>query len=64
MNDIPPHDYIRTARTQALKMTQTELAEAIGVNLSTVWRWEKRIVPVPKWAVNSVSRLLETERAQ
>lgn len=60
--DQPDID-IRDARLKSLKMTQTELADALGVNLSTVWRWEKNVVTPPRWAVKAVARLLETERA-
>ena len=30
---------------KALNLTQTQLAELAGVNLSTVWRWENSGVP-------------------
>lgn len=30
---------------KALNLTQTQLAEMAGVNLSTVWRWENDGIP-------------------
>ncbi len=40
-------------------MSQTAFADAIGVTLSTVWRWEHQHASVPRWAIISVEKLLE-----
>lgn len=60
MEQLPDID-IRSAR-QALDMTQTEFAEALGVVLSTVWRWEKNKITPPRWAIKAASRLVDDAR--
>ncbi|KAB2725430.1 helix-turn-helix transcriptional regulator [Brucella intermedia] len=40
-----------------LKLTQTQLAEMAGVNLSTVWRWENEGVPTRGPAKAFIDRL-------
>lgn len=42
------------AKREAMGLTQTELAAAIGVTWTTVWRWEKGRVPISR----TVERLL------
>lgn|GEM_PF-3236470 len=42
MNEAPLH--IPTIR-KALNLTQSQLADMAGVNLSTVWRWENEGIP-------------------
>lgn len=42
---------------RSLKLTQTQLAEMAGVNLSTVWRWENEGVPTRGPAKAFIDRL-------
>ncbi len=42
-----------------LGLTQSELGDELGVNLSTVWRWEKGHLPVSKVVLSAVERLKE-----
>lgn len=42
---------------RTLKLTQTQLAEMAGVNLSTVWRWENEGVPTRGPAKAFIDRL-------
>lgn len=42
---------------RTLKLTQTQLAEMAGVNLSTVWRWEKEGLPTRGPAKAFIDRL-------
>lgn len=51
-NEISLHTIRRS-----LKLTQTQLAEMAGVNLSTVWRWEKNGLPKRGPAKAFVDRL-------
>lgn len=44
-----------------LGLTQQALADRIGVNLSTVWRWEHGEVPILK-SMATLLRLLEKSR--
>ncbi len=42
-----------------LKLTQTELADILGVKMNTVYRWESGILEVPKYiglAMQTVKR--------
>lgn len=41
-----------------LKMTQSEMAAALGVNLSTVWRWEKGQLPISPRTSKAVEQLV------
>ena len=41
-----------------LKLTQPQLAEMAGVNLSTVWRWENEGVPKRGAAKAFIDRLI------
>lgn len=52
---------IRSARKK-LEMTQTEFASALGVNLSTVWRWEKGQLPISARTSRAVEQLV-TEKS-
>ena len=36
-------------RRRALGLTQTQLAARLGVDHSTLWRWEHDKQPVPDW---------------
>ena len=36
------------AKRERLELTQTELAEILGVKMNTVYRWESGILSVPK----------------
>jgi len=42
---------------RTLKLTQTQLAEMAGVNLSTVWRWENEGLPTRGPAKAFIDRL-------
>ena len=42
---------------RSLKLTQTQLAEMAGVNLSTVWRWENEGLPTRGPAKAFIDRL-------
>jgi transcriptional regulator with XRE-family HTH domain len=43
-----PGSWVKAARAAADK-TQRQLWEAIGVDRTTVWRWEHGDVPIVKW---------------
>ncbi len=43
---------------RSLKLTQPQLAEMAGVNLSTVWRWENEGVPKRGAAKAFIDRLI------
>jgi DNA-binding XRE family transcriptional regulator len=47
---------------KSLKMTQTEMARELGVNLSTIWRWEKDQLPISPVVARAVEQLV-SERA-
>ena len=44
------------AKRETLELTQTELAEILGVKMNTVYRWESGILNVPK----SIELAMET----
>ncbi|WP_192258617.1 helix-turn-helix domain-containing protein [Mesorhizobium caraganae] len=48
---------ILEART-SLAMTKTALAKALGVNLSTVWRWEKGQLPISPVVKRALEQLV------
>ena len=37
------------ARRAALGLSRERLAAALGVTSTTVWRWERGAVPLPRW---------------
>ncbi len=43
-------------KREKLKLTQTELADILGVKMNTVYRWESGILSVPK----SIELAMET----
>lgn len=43
---------------KSMKLTQSEMAAALGVNLSTVWRWEKEHLPISERTKKAVEQLL------
>jgi len=43
---------------KSLAMTKTALAKALGVNLSTVWRWEKGQLPISPVVKRAVEQLV------
>lgn len=48
----------------SLGLSQTELARELGVNQSTVWRWENEKLPLNPLVRRAVEQLLsEKERA-
>lgn len=49
---------IKEARKK-LGLTQQELVEAIGGNLSTLRHWEQGVHKINKFAADAISRLLE-----
>lgn len=49
---------IKEARKK-LGLTQQELVEAIGGNLSTLRHWEHGVHKINKFAADAISRLLE-----
>lgn len=55
-------DQIRQAR-ERLQMTQTELAEAVGVAESTVSNWERGVVKAPKNRLARVRHVLKMDAA-
>lgn len=59
---VPSID-IRSFRT-ARGWSQEMLAEKLGVNVSTVWRWEKRSAPAKGPVVKAIERLSEEYPSQ
>jgi transcriptional regulator with XRE-family HTH domain len=45
---MTPEEF-RAARA-ALGLSQAKMAQRLGVEGNTVWRWEKGTHPIPKWA--------------
>lgn len=45
-----------------LKLTQAAMARELGVNISTVWRWEKGELPISPVVSRAVDQLV-AERA-
>jgi len=43
---------------KSLAMTKTALAKALGVNLSTVWRWEKGQLPISPVVKRALEQLV------
>lgn len=43
---------------KSLAMTKTAMAKALGVNLSTVWRWEKGQLPISPVVKRAVEQLV------
>lgn len=44
-------------RKNVLRLSQTGLADALGVNLSTVWRWEKEQMPISVRVAMAIEKL-------
>jgi DNA-binding transcriptional regulator YiaG len=44
------------SKREKMKLTQTELADILGVKMNTVYRWESGILTVPK----SIELAMET----
>ena len=43
---------------KSLKLTQTEMAREMGVNISTIWRWEKDQLPISPVVTRAVEQLV------
>lgn len=54
---------IRAAR-EALGWSQERLARALGVSLSTVWRWERGKMPAPAMLRLALERLTTAKEAK
>jgi transcriptional regulator with XRE-family HTH domain len=48
---------IRAARLK-MEITQSEMASALGVNLSTIWRYEKDKLPISPMVLRAVNQLV------
>lgn len=48
---------------KSLKLTQTEMARELGVNLSTIWRWEKDQLPISPVVTRAVEQLVSERGA-
>ncbi|PAQ03697.1 helix-turn-helix domain-containing protein [Mesorhizobium mediterraneum] len=48
---------------KSLAMTKTALAKALGVNLSTVWRWEKGQLPISPVVKRALEQLVAEKAA-
>ncbi len=46
-----------TVARKELKLSKTEMARRLGVNLSTVWRWEHGQLPIGERTLKSVELL-------
>ncbi len=54
-------------KREKLGLTQTELADILGVKMNTVYRWESGILSVPKsieLAMKTVERRYKTKNAK
>jgi DNA-binding XRE family transcriptional regulator len=52
-----------TAR-KTLRLTQTEMARALDVNLSTIVRWEKGHMPISQLVVLACEQLVERQKSE
>lgn len=43
---------------KSLRLTQTAMAAELGVNLSTIWRWEKGQLPISPVVERAVEQLV------
>lgn len=55
-------DDLKTTRA-TLALTQQQLAETIGVTVSTIAKWEQGIHPIPPMAATLLRRLTPARRA-
>lgn len=50
-------DTLRTARL-SLDLTQTQVADALGVDLRTYQRWEAGDAPLPRWLERKTATMI------
>lgn len=48
---------------KSLKLTQTEMARELGVNISTIWRWEKDQLPISPVVTRAIEQLVSERGA-
>lgn len=51
-----------TAARAELGFTPPQLAAALGVNQSTVWRWENGVAPISALAKRAITALIDEKR--
>jgi len=52
---MPPPEALRHIRKYDLRMTQGELAEALGVTRITLTKWETGSTPIGNWRMLSLA---------
>lgn len=57
-----PGQYVTECRIRA-KLTQTQVAEALGITEQAISSWERNLVPLPKHRVVELYRLLGCDRS-
>lgn len=58
-----PGQYVQDCRIRA-KLTQTQVAVALGITEQAVSSWERNAVPLPKQRIMDLYRLLRLDRTK